>query len=674
MGFVNYAIVRFSIYLVLGILLAQYFPISVFALYPLLVFLGITIILWFIARKQLIQTIYYGISVYICFFLIGYLVFQMRNPEFQKNHYSHSITLEHSYLIQIKISENLKPDIFNDKYFANVQAINGRLSKGKILLNVIKDSLTSTFLPDDQLLVYTSFSSIPAPLNPHQFDYSQYMRNLEVYDQIRISKKEIITTWNGKSTLFGKAQNVRSKMINRLKDVGISDKERAIIQALILGEKKDIDKQLYEEYAAAGAVHILAVSGLHVGILFLILKFLLIPFTWLKHGELIRSVLIVMLLWGFAFLAGLSPSVIRAVSMFSFFAVAMIFGRRTNALNTLFLSFLFLLFINPLWLFQVGFQLSYLAVFFILWFQPIFKKFQYSRYWMVRKSAGIITVTVSAQLGVLPLSLYYFHQFPGLFLLTNLIVLPTMTVYMIGGITIVILAFIGFIPEWLAQGYGFMVETLNTFIGWIARQDQFLFSDIHFSVLKAIGFYLLIIAMGLLFRKLTYHRLTFLLASGCLLTTIYIYDKMDTSKTQLIVFHKNRSTLIGHQTGKHLTLYTPDTITDHRKSYPIKSYKTARDVREISQSKLPTVFQYNSKTVIVLDSVAHLPNRQQVHTILLRNSPRINLNRWIDSLQPQQIIVDGSNYPSYVERWYKSSLDKNISFHYTAREGAFQMK
>src|SRR5690606_7904768 len=172
-----------------------------------------------------------------------------------------------------------------------------------------------------------------------------------------------------------------------------------IIQALVLGEKKDIDKNLYNEYAAAGAVHILAVSGLHVGILYFILAFLLNPLKRIKSGSYLHAIIIVLLLWGFAMLSGLSPSVTRAVTMFSFFAVAGIFGRQTNTLNTLFLSFLTLLIINPMWLFQVGFQLSYLAVFFIVWLQPIFYKVGYSKSRIIRKIWTIISVTIAAQIG-----------------------------------------------------------------------------------------------------------------------------------------------------------------------------------------------------------------------------------------------------------------------------------
>src|SRR5690606_35618766 len=292
---------------------------------------------------------------YFCFFFIGYFSYQIRLPQFQPNHYSQIVSENKVVFIQLKILQSLKPDKFNLKYFAEINAVNDEKTKGKILLNISKDSLPKTFSSDKILLVYSSISEIQKPLNPHQFDYSKYMESLGVYGQLRISEKDILKTKIGKPTLLGVAQNFRTHIVEKLQKTKLKTDERAIIQALVLGEKKDNDKNLYDEYAAAGAVHILAVSGLHVGILYFILAFLLNPLKRIKSGSYLHAIIIVLLLWGFAMLSGLSPSVTRAVTMFSFFAVAGIFGRQTNTLNTLFLSFLTLLIINPMWLFQVGF-------------------------------------------------------------------------------------------------------------------------------------------------------------------------------------------------------------------------------------------------------------------------------------------------------------------------------
>ena len=674
MKFINFAVVKFSVFLVLGILVAHFFPISTFLLkYVLATLLAVTI-LWFWARKQLIQTVYFGIATYLCFFAIGYFSYQIRLPQFQPKHFSHVFTGDNSAMLQLKITQTLKPDKFNLKYFAIVNTINSIPTNGKLLLNISKDSLKKSFKPDEVLLVYASISEIPKSLNPHQFDFSKYMESQEVYGQLRISEKEILKTGKGSKTIMGIAQNLRAGIVEKLQKTKLKTDERAIIEALVLGEKKYIDKNLYNEYAAAGAVHILAVSGLHVGILYFLLTFIFKPLVHWKFGIYLQAVFIVLLLWGFALLSGLSPSVTRAVTMFSFFAVAKLFDRETNSFNTLFLSFLTLLIINPLWLFQVGFQLSYLAVFFIVWLLPIFNKAGYSKYPAVRKIWTIFSVTICAQIGVLPLSLYYFHQFPGLFLLTNIVVLPCLTILMCGGITIVVLAALNGLPDWLAASYNYLIEALNRFIHWIAVQDEFLFKNIHFSALKVLGTYLLIIALAVFLKKMNFQRLVVSLLAFSVFITIFIYDEIKTSTNQFMVFQKSKKTLLGYKNGKKFIVFRNDSIENSFDNYPIKSFRTAVNVDTYSEERLPQIFRYNNKNILILDSLDIVPKKRNIHIILLINSPKTNLSRLIDSLKPKQIIADGSNYYTYVKRWKKTCKLKKLPFSHTAKQGAFPLE
>lgn len=674
MKFINFAVVKFAIFLVLGILMAYFWPIDFFLLPFLFLLLLLVVLLWYRARKQLFQDALFGVATYLCFFILGYTSYQIRLPRFQPNHFSHVVPENEPATLQLKIVKTIKPDKFNDKYLAKVTAINQHPASGNLLLNMYRDSLLKPLSPDRIMLVYAPILEIPAPLNPYQFDYSKYMETLGVYGQLRVSTKEILKSGKGSKTLLGTAQNLRSIIVAKLQKTSLKTDERAIIQALVLGEKKDIDQALYKQYAAAGAVHILAVSGLHVGILYIILAFLLQPLERWKFGRHLSSVAIVLLLWGFAMLSGLSPSVTRAVTMFSFFALAKVFGRETNSLNTLFLSFLTLLLINPMWIFQVGFQLSYLAVFFIVWLQPIFYKVWYSKYWLVRKVWGIVSVTLCAQIGVLPLSLYYFHQFPGLFLLTNIVVLPFLTLLMCGGILIVLLASFEILPNWLAVGYNFCIEGLNGFIHWVAVQEDFLFRDIHFSSPKVLAMYLLIIATALMFIKMSYGRLVRFLMAISLLLGVFIFDDFKTSKNQFIVFQKNKQTLLAYKNGSRLRIFKSDTTRESLESYPINAYKVAIDFSEVSEEILPKVFQYNNKRILVMDSLGIYPKGAHIHTLLLTQSPRVNLSRLIDSLRPKQIVADGSNYYSFVEYWEETCKLKKLPFHHTAKQGAFPIE
>jgi len=676
MKFINFSVVKFSFLLTVGILVAHFFLKSSFL--PFYVFGALIIslfIAWFVARKQLFQNAIFGIITYVCFFLLGITSYQFRLPEFQKNHYSHTFATTSKYnVFQIKIKEVLKTDTYNDKYLAEIIAINQLESKGKILLNIQKDSLKLKLTIDDLILTSSNLNPINSPLNPHQFDYAKYMKTLGVYHQIRITHNDIIRKTEGNSTLRGTAEKARNLIINKLKESPITPNELSIIQALILGQRKDISKEMYNDYAAAGAIHILAVSGLHVGIVFFILQFLFSPFKYFKKGEVIISILIILCLWFFAFITGLSPSVVRAVTMFSFFAFAKMINRDTNSINTMFLSYFVLLLVNPLWLFHVGFQLSYLAVFFILWILPMFNRMYYPTNFFLKRGWGIITVTIAAQIGIIPLSLFYFHQFPGLFFLTNIVILPFLGIVLGFGIFVMILALFNLLPDWIAITFNYIIKGLNWFVNWIAQQESFLIEDIHFTSEKVIFSYLFIIFTLLIWKNKKSKYILYSLTSLTILIGVFVFDNYSNSRNQLIVFQKSRQTLIGYKQGNKLQLFRSDTTQFYKKKYPIKGFRVANDIKYYSEEKLPQIVSYNDKNILILDSLGVYPKNYDIDIVLLSLSSKVNLERLIDSLQPKLIIADGNNYTSYVKRWQNTCKEKKLPFHYTGKEGAYVFK
>jgi len=339
----------------------------------------------------------------------------------------------------------------------------------------------------------------------------------------------------------------------------------------------------------------------------------------------------------------------------------------------LFLSYFLLLLINPNWLFHVGFQLSYLAVFFILWILPIFNKLYNPRIYFIKKIWDILTVTIAAQLGIIPLSLYYFHQFPGLFFITNLVVLPFLGILLGGGIFIIILALFNSLPDWLAHSYNFTIKTLNAFINWVANQDAFLIEDIHFSLEKALGTYILIFSLIFLWEKKSYQRIVFSLLSVAILISVFILDKNKNADGELIIFHKNRASLIGHNQNREFVLFRSDSAINYKDSYPLKGYRIEKNIIQYSEELLPQLFSYRDRILLRLDSLGVYPKNSKVDIVLLTFSPRVHLERMIDSLQPRLIIADGNNYKSYIDRWRKTCAKKKLPFHFTGTEGAYQI-
>lgn len=229
-----------------------------------------------------------------------------------------------------------------------------------------------------------------------------------------------------------------------IKKTTLQDDSKALIMALVLGTKKELSDKRIQQYQRAGAMHLLAISGLHIGIVLLLLRFIVAPLKRIRYGTFLAAVLPIALLWCFALITGASSSVIRAVTMFSFLQIGLALKRNNIRIQGVWVSFVVLLFVQPRLLFDVGFQLSYAAVFGIVWMMPYWQRLFVKKHPLVRYVAVLIGLGSIAQLSVLPLSLYYFHQFPLLFWLSNLVLVPFLGIIIMFGIGCVVVSFYSF--------------------------------------------------------------------------------------------------------------------------------------------------------------------------------------------------------------------------------------
>lgn len=672
MKFINYPIIQFSVAYVLGICLVHFglvqFPIPFFSL---LLFPFILFILWFVYKKKLQNSRLFGVFTLLFFFLLGILNYHNNTPASVNNHYSHHYLDKEASKILLEIVSIVKPSGYYNKYVASVITVDSASTRGKVLLLVAKEDQKTPLEIDDKMLVYSSIQAVDDPLNPYQFDYKAYLKNQEIYGEVKIEETDILYYQHSTSSLQGWASKARNYIINKLEKTSLHASERSIIQALLLGDRKDVDKELYADYAAAGAVHILAVSGLHVGVLYFLLSGLLTPLKRIRYGKYAQPIFVVILLWGFAFITGLSPSVTRAVTMFSFFGLAQLLHKRTSTVNTLALSFLLLLLIKPLWLFHVGFQLSYLAVFFIVWTVPLLSKMYSPTTTVGGRLWDIVYVSLAAQLGVFPLSLYYFHQFPGLFLASNLLILPLLGLLLGSGVFILLLLALDLLPDIILEWYGTAISLLNETIQFIAGQDTFLIKDISFTVASVFVSYFIIIATIRLLKKRSANRILWLLGSVLLFVCVSGFEKIRDTSNELLIFHKTKETLIAEKSGANISLVLSDTLSHAHNTYPLQSYLLNSGSTLLEKKKLPSYFTFGQQSFIVIDSTGVFPQHIKAASVLLTQSPKIHLEKVIDSLQPSLIIADGSNYRSYVERWKHTCVTKKIPFHDTGEKGAF---
>ena len=677
MQFLNFTIIKLSLFLILGIITGFSFEIPGTALFIFFGGLFLLFIAGFLrARKQIFDDVFFGIITWSLIFTLGVAAAFLHQPKNLANHY---INLEDSEaeIMQIRITESLKPNLYNEPYLAEVEKIfsteNSRTVKGKILLSISKDSINKELVPGMKLLVPYNLKNIAEPLNPYRFNYRNYMQKQRVEKQLQVGNSEIKILNEKEESAVSYASKLRETIIQELSKTKIEKNELAIIQALLLGQRQDISKEIYEEYAAAGAIHILAVSGLHVGIILFILNWLFKPFNYFKNGLIFKTILLIILMWGFTILAGLSPSVVRAVTMFSFIAIGMQMRRKTSVLNSLFISLFILLLVNPYFIFQVGFQLSYLAVFAIVTIQPKLFKLWQPKFKITKYFWGLLSVSIAAQIGVLPLSLFYFHQFPGLFFLSNLVVLPVLGIILGLGILVIILSLLNLLPNFIAETYGKLISLMNQFISWVAGKEEFVFTDIHFNIWQNLSAYLLIFFFILLLYQKSFRNLVFFLCGILIFQSSMLYSKMQNSTSESIVFHKSRKTMIGIQKDKKLILYH-NLANEIQEEIRLKDYKTGRNINQIEEKQIQNILALSETSVLIVDSSAvYKLNNFKPDLVLLRNSPKINLERLIRGLNPKIIVADGSNYHSYISRWAETTKKQKTRFHHTGKNGAFRI-
>ena len=664
----KYLPLHLVVFLIFGILIqfqTNFCQIGFLKLFLLL--LSFSLLLFCIPSK-VIRTL----LAFLMFFFVGISAVFVSNKANYKNYYKSYLTDNNQ--VTLKVRKVLKSGMYNDKFEADVIQVDTVKTRGTILLNIYKDSFSNTLKVGEILHTKAIFTALNPPLNPHQFDYKLYIAEQGIYQQLFLAKSDYKSVGFDGFSLIGFSANFRDKIKVALSKYHFQANELGVIKALLLGQRQDISKDLITDYSKAGAIHILAVSGLHVGIILLILSFIFKPVERFKNGKFIKSILIILILWMFAFIAGLSPSVVRAVTMFTFLAIGNAFQRKKVTEFSLIASMFFLLLVQPLFLFDVGFQLSYLAVFGIVWIQPKLYKIYAPTYQIENKIWQLITVSIAAQMGVLPLSLYYFHQFPGLFMLSNLIIIPCLGTILICGIVMIFMALLGVLPQFLASIYGFVISLMNSFVSWISQQEYFLFKDISLSFLLMMASYIFIILGTSFLIKKSSIKAIYFLGSVLLFQSVFLFESYQkNTKKELIVFHKSRKSIVGIRNRDDVKIYHNIDTLEVKSLNLIKTYAIGENMKPVLIKGFLDVFNLKNKDVLVIDSLGVYQLKGLENPIVvLQNSPKINLERLIKSLNPSHIIADGSNYKSYVKRWKMSSKKLKIPFHYTGEKGAFK--
>jgi competence protein ComEC len=338
----------------------------------------------------------------------------------------------------------------------------------KVILYLEKDAESNVLRPGDEILFQAKMQPFKNLGNPDDFDYVRFMKIKGFAGSAYVPAHRWMKTGKSIRSVYTLSQNLRAKALDFYKSFGLNPDEYAFIAALTLGYKSNLSNDLQEAFRASGTAHVLAVSGLHVGIIYLILNMF---FSFLGNSGkkfVLKQLLIVLFLWGYAFIAGLPVSVVRAAIMLSIFCLGKAFHREGFSYNSLAAAAFFILVFDPMNLFDVGFQMSFLSVFAILFFKPKLDTLYTPSRRSFLKIRDLFTLSLSAQLGVFPLVLYYFGTFPTYFFVTNLLIVPLIGMAIYAVIPVVFLGILNQLNLAVFHSlFRAMSWTLNKLIGLI---------------------------------------------------------------------------------------------------------------------------------------------------------------------------------------------------------------
>ena len=687
MRWLDYPFFRILFFLVVGIIFQHQLEMddSLFLVCTLICFSVIAIII-VLSKFIRLPKFIFATSTYIFFFSLGALLFSNKNG-LSNDHFIHKQVQGQDHVLQLKLKQRLAPNKFNDRFYAEVIALDQQQVSGNTLV-LFKRSDSLDFQVGDRLTVYDDVNLPAFERNPGDFDYRKYLKSIDVYGQIYVDTPKILSYENGSQEL-GVLLRLRTTILEKLEASGLNDNPRGVIEALVLGQRQNVDPEVTKSFRDAGVIHILALSGLHVGIILLILRVLTKRILRMKYGRWIQSVVLIFLLWSFALLTGMSPSIMRAVTMFSFVAVGLNLKRKGSVYHSLTLSAFVLLLFDPRLLFQVGFQLSYMAVFSIVLIQPVL-----AGLWPWRNKVkdffwNIFTVTVAAQIGVAGISLFYFNQFPGLFILGNMLLLPVLP-FIIGAALLLIFLLLFSIPtDWLTTVLNAVLEFIIETVARISSYESFIVKDVHLTFWETALIYVAIFSLVLFllpyFKRSKRERfylkkpnwmLHLSLLSLVVLFGLKSYEKLNTDKDSFLVLHQATGSAVSLSNQDQATLFTDLHVMDSLRALNslerLKAIETHRD-KDLSLVSLKNLIQYNKNRLLVIDENGLYDISIKNATVLLSHSPKINLERLILETQPKRIIADGSNYRNVVESWKITCNKMGVELLNTYEVGAVEL-
>lgn len=692
LSWIPYAFVRFVIVLAGGIILGIYFPgiISFRIAMGMVVALSVFYFLLIFFRSALLKFINPGLFGLPFLALAGYAIVPLKTESNDQQHFIHFDSTLHHYKVTIISYPEEKKSSW--KEVGEVTAIKTqegwKAVSGKVLMYFDKGEFKSPFRYGDILLIKGKPQKVLPPPNPYEFDYKRFLSFRNIFHQHFIKKKDVVfIEHNPPGRIKELMLNARAWSVTNIKNFVKGEREQAIASALVLGITDNIDEDILQAYSASGAMHILAVSGLHISILYSIIIVVLTPLKRFSSNQWTVTLISLILLWGYAFITGLSPSVLRAVTMFSFVALAKPFQKNSDIYNTLALSAFCLLLYDPYLIMSVGFQLSYLAVLGIVYFYPRFILMWAPSSWLMTHVWKITCVSLAAQIATFPLTLLYFHQFPVYFLVANLFVIPLSFAVLVLGLFLITVSFISPLAELAGTILTYVIKLLNAGVVLTEKLPGSVITQVHLSTFQCCLLMFLIVSFIVFFQLRKFWLLYVSLALTASFTVVHWVHFQETQNTSKLVVYNVRGHSVIDILNRGNAYYFTDSLilaSPEQIAYQLNNNRTANLVRSVYPGdSLSIVRSLNGCRLIQWNNVSLLQithkdfsftDELPVDYVILTNNAVRSFKSIQNKVNSLNIIIDSSNSRNVAEALIQESREINQPIHSVLHSGAFIAK
>ena len=672
------SLLRFTIAFILGIWAGNYLNFQFEIILPIIVLVLVSLIIFF--KNRYVS----GTFLILLAFVLGLLNLKHQDQTQQSNHLvniaTNSVKFYKAQVISLPESRLKTYKVEVETEAINIENV-WQKATGKVILYVDKKAKIPQY--GDVLIVRGSPKHTQPPLNPDEFDYAQFLSYRQIFYTQYLRQTDFIFTNQNNGLQYKKwAYSISQWSDNQLKKLMPWPREYAVAKAMVLGIRDEMDTELTNAYAVAGAVHVLSVSGFHIAIFVYILSKLLYFIEKRKYGNYFYLIITLFLMWFYAVLTGLSAPVIRSALMFTIYLLAKPLHRKENTANALFGSALILLCFDPMLIYSVSFQLSYLALGGIIFLQPkLYQSITFENK-ILDKLWNLTAVAFAAQLATFPLLVLYFHQFSTYFWLANPAVVGLSFLLLPLAFATIALSWI----PWLSTILGY----LTTFVTWLLNVIVLGIEKISYSRLDGLWFthlevVLVYVIIGLLLAMFYFQSKKWLWYAIFLSVGLFGFQTLEHKNAQIqkqiIVHHIQNQTVISLIDGQRAWILADSSFFHQPRGYDfyLANFYTQKDIRRVTQVawELPESFikplpfgkmvVWNNQKIILIDKpITQFPIRPDM--VIVQNSAFKDAEKVRQVFQNQNVIFDGSNKPWVIEKLI------GLPYYFTSKQGAFVSK